>query len=127
MAEDTGRKLIRHLGENNFLAIKELIQKFFSCIPHQRYTSGVLGHYESWYASLLYTCLKATDVKVKAEERTSHDRSNMVVVHQGQVFVLEFKMQKKNKTVEESLNSAIAQIPKKATLKSIAVAVDRFT
>ncbi len=113
MAEDTGRKLLRHLGENDFLAMQEQIQTFFSDIPHEWHQGGGLARYESWYASLLFTCFKALDVDVTAEDSSSHGRSDMVVVHDRQVFVLEFRMLKENRTVEETLHAAIKQVRNK--------------
>ncbi len=110
MAEYTGRKLLRHLGENDFPAMQGQIQTLFSRIPHEWYQGGGLARYESWYASLLYTCFKTMEVAVTAEDSSSHGRSDMVVVHDRQVFVLEFRMLKENRTVEKTLHAAIAQI-----------------
>ncbi len=117
MAEYTGRKLVQYLGENNFPALKEQIQRLFSSIPYFWYQSGDLGYYESWYASLVYTCFKTMEVDLRAEESTSHGRSDMVLLHEGQIFVLEFKMLEKNSTVEEILDSAITQIREKSYAK----------
>ncbi len=110
MAEDTGRKLLRHLGENDFSAMQGQIQTFFSDIPREWHQGGGLARYESWYASLLFTCFKALDVDVTAEDSSSHGRSDMVVVHDRQVFVFEFKMLKENRSVEETLHAAIKQV-----------------
>ncbi len=106
---DTGRKLLRHPGENDFSAMQGQIQTLFSRIPHEWHQGGGLARYESWYASLLFTCFKALDVDVTAEDSSSHGRSGMVV-HDRQVFVLEFRMLKENRTVEETLVGAIKQI-----------------
>ncbi len=54
MAEYTGRKLLQHLGENDFPAMQGQIQTLFSRIPHEWHQGGGLARYESWYASLLY-------------------------------------------------------------------------
>ncbi len=110
MAEDAGRKLLRHPGENDFPAMQGQIQALFSRIPHEWHQGGGLARYESWYASLLFTCFKALDVDVTAEDGSSHGRSDMVAVHDRQAFVLEFRMLKENRTVEETLDGAIAQV-----------------
>ena len=110
MAEETGRKMVRLLGQNDFPALKESIQALFTRIPHQWYDHGNLGHYESWYASLLYTCFRTIEVELKAEESSSHGRSDMVLLHEGQVFVLEFKMVEDGTGAQEVLDSAITQI-----------------
>ncbi|MCY4050606.1 MAG: PD-(D/E)XK nuclease domain-containing protein, partial [Gammaproteobacteria bacterium] len=57
---------------------------------------------------------RTTPVDLKAEEMTSHGRSDLVILHQNQVFVLELKMVKGSKNmerkVEKGLNEAIMQI-----------------
>ncbi|MCY4218252.1 MAG: PD-(D/E)XK nuclease domain-containing protein, partial [Gammaproteobacteria bacterium] len=60
---------------------------------------------------------RTTPVDLKAEEMTSHGRSDLVILHLNQVFVLEFKMVKGSKhmerKVEEGLDEAITQIREK--------------
>jgi len=58
-------------------------------------------------------CFRTTGVELRAEEATSHGRSDMVVLHAGRVFVLEFKMAEDKKKTGESLDGAIAQIREK--------------
>ncbi len=60
--------------------------------------------------SLLYMGFRTTRVDVKAEEASSHGRSDMVLLHENQVFVLEFKMVKDKTETEQGLDSAITQI-----------------
>ncbi|MCY4357874.1 MAG: PD-(D/E)XK nuclease domain-containing protein, partial [Gammaproteobacteria bacterium] len=50
------------------------------------------ARYEAWYAAMLYVALDAPDVDIRLEESTSQGRSDMVLLHDGQVFVFEFKM-----------------------------------
>ncbi len=105
-----GRDMVEALGANDFSLFREKVQTLFAEIPHSWHNSGGLGHYESWYASLLYMGFKTTRVEVKAEEASSHGRSDMVLLHEGQVFVLEFKMVKDKTETEQGLDSAIKQI-----------------
>ncbi|MCY4217736.1 MAG: AAA family ATPase [Gammaproteobacteria bacterium] len=110
----TGNALIQALGENHFLTFKQKIQTMLDGIPYARPSSGDLGHYEAWYTSLLYMSFRTTPVDLKAEEMTSHGRSDLVILHQNQVFVLELKMVKGSKNIErkvkEGLDEAITQI-----------------
>ncbi len=108
-----GRDMVEALGANDFSLFREKIRKLLSGIPHSWHDSGDLGHYESWYASLLYMGFRTTRVEVKAEEASSHGRSDMVLLHEGQVFVLEFKMVKDKTEAEQGLDSAIKQIREK--------------
>lgn len=82
-------------------------------ISHEWHTSGKLGRYESWYASLLYMSFRTTHVNLKVEDSSSHGRSEMVLLHEEQVFVLEFKMVEEDKGVQEALDSVITQIREK--------------
>ncbi|MCY4227462.1 MAG: PD-(D/E)XK nuclease domain-containing protein [Gammaproteobacteria bacterium] len=75
------------------------VQAMLRGIPHAWHDSGNLGSYESWYASLLYMSFRTTPVELKAEEMTGHGRSDMVVLHEGQVFVLELKTVKGSKNM----------------------------
>ncbi len=114
---ETGNALIQALGENHFSVFKQKIQAMLEGIPYAWPSSGDLGHYEAWYASLLYMSFRTTPVDLKAEEMTSHGRSDLVILHLNQVFVLEFKMVKGSKhmerKVEEGLDEAITQIREK--------------
>ncbi|MCY4227821.1 MAG: AAA family ATPase [Gammaproteobacteria bacterium] len=109
----TGEDLIQALGENNFSAFMEKIQDLLSEFPHTWHDTANPGDYESWYASLLHMCFRTTQVDLKAEEITKHGRSDMVLLHEGQVFVLELKMVENKAGLEKGLDSAIAQIREK--------------
>ena len=108
-----GKGLVQCLVRNDFPAFREKIQALLAGIPHPWHDSGELGRYESWYASLLYMSLRTTRVDLRVEEPSSHGRSDMVVLHEGQVFVLAFKVIEKNDDAEKSLDNAIAQIRKR--------------
>ena len=109
-----GNELVKALEDRDFPAFMAKVQAMLRGIPHAWHDSGNLGSYESWYASLLYMSFRTTPVELKAEEMTSHGRSDMVVLHEGQVFVLEFKMaeggENSEEKVKEGLDEALAQI-----------------
>ncbi len=107
---EAGESLIEALGNCDFEAFRKKIQRLLEEIPYEWHASGKLGRYESWYAGLLYMSFRTTRVDLKAEDSSSHGRSDMVLLHQGQVFVLEFKMVEDDKGVQEALDSAIIQI-----------------
>lgn len=96
------------------MVFKQKIQTMLDGIPYAWPSSGDLGHYEAWYTSLLYMSFRTTPVDRKAEEMTSHGRSDLVILHQNQVFVLELKMVEGSKhmerKVQEGLDGAIMQI-----------------
>ncbi len=108
-----GEDLVEALGMNNFKLFKKKIQDLLSEFPHARHDAAKLGDYESWYASLLYLCFRTTEVGLKAEEMTRRGRSDLVLLHEKQVFVLELKMVEDETGAEQGLDSAIAQIREK--------------
>jgi len=89
---EMGEELVRLLGENEFEGFAERLRWFLSGIPYQWHGSGDLARYESWYAGMLYACFRTIGVDLRVEEASSRGRADMVVLHEGQVFVLEFKV-----------------------------------
>ena len=67
---------------------------YLAGVPYPWYDSGDLGRYESWYASMLYMSFRTIGVDLRVEEISSHGRADMVVLHEGQIFVIELKMTK---------------------------------
>ena len=111
---EAGNALIQALAENDYSAFQVKIKAMLSGIPHAWPDSGSLDHHESWFASLLYMSFRTTTVDLKAEEMTSHGRSDLVVLHENQVFVFEFKVLEGSENMEErtkeELDKAIEQI-----------------
>ncbi len=89
-----GKGLLQALGENDFSAFRQKIRELLPNLPHAWHDSGKLGHHESWYASMLYMSFRTTTANLAVEEMTSQGRSDMVLLHENQVFVFEFKMVK---------------------------------
>jgi len=110
---EAGNELVQALGDNDFPAFMGKIRDLLSEFPHTWHDQAKLGDYESWYASLLYMSFRTTPVELKAEEMTKHGRSDLVLLHEGQVFVLELKMAENEAGTEKGLDSAITQIREK--------------
>jgi len=105
-----GDELARLLGENNFPGFAKKFRSFLTGVPYPWHGSGDFGRYEAWYASMLYMGFRATGVDLRVEDMSSQGRSDMVVFHDGQIFVFEFKMLRDGVKVDEALDRAIAQI-----------------
>ena len=105
-----GRDLCRLLANNDFDAFADELRAFFAGVPYQWQTKPEFARYEAWYAGMLYACLRTIGVDLRVEESSSHGRSDMVLLHGGQVFVLEFKMAEENEETEAALDRAMAQI-----------------
>ncbi len=111
--EKRAKNMARFLADNDFEEFKAELSSFFSNIPNEWYARNPVQHYEGFYASMVYACFTAIGVDVKGEESTSLGRSDLVVLHAGEVFVMEFKVAKQPKEedkVEAEAADAIAQI-----------------
>ena len=103
--------LLEQLSSNDFDGFSEGLQSYVSGLPHQWWGgSGQLGEYESHYAAMLYMLLCGVEAPVQPEESSSRGRSDLVIRHGGQVFVLEFKVVQGEKEAEDALDAALSQI-----------------
>ena len=59
---------------------------------------------------MLYMTLRAIGADLRAEESSSRGRADMVLCHDGQVFVLELKMSEPGEDSDAALSRAITQI-----------------
>ena len=57
---------------------------------------------------------KAIGAAVRVEEVSNHGRSDLVLLHGGQVFVMEFKVVEEENQADAALDRALAQIKEKA-------------
>ena len=71
---------------------------------------GISERYESHHAAMLYMTFCAVGADVRAEESSSRGRSDMVLLHRGQVFVLELKMAREGEKTEAAMARAMKQM-----------------
>ena len=69
-----------------------------------------LSKYECWYASLIYTMFAGHFVDIRLEKADSFGRSDMIVISDNKVFVMEFKLAEFVKDVERLTDKAIKQV-----------------
>ena len=115
-AKKRAKSMARFLADNDFEEFKAELSSFFSSIPNEWYARNPMQRYEGFYASMVYACFTAIGVDVKGEESTSLGRSDLVVEHAGEVFVMEFKVAEKPEVeaeVKAEAADAIAQIRSK--------------
>ena len=105
-----GERLLKLLIELDFDGFAETLRAYLAGIPYPWHDQADLSRYESWYASLLYMSFKAIGAAVRAEESTSRGRSDLVVLHGGQVFVMEFKVVEDESRSDAALDRALVQI-----------------
>ena len=69
-----------------------------------------LSKYECWYASLIYTMFAGHSVDIRVESVNNFGRSDMIVISDNKVFVMEFKLAEFVKDVKRLTDEAIKQV-----------------
>jgi len=90
--ENNKFNLYEALIANNFDAIKQILQAFFSSIPHDWYRRNQLANYEGYYASIVYCYFAALGLDVCVEDATNHGRIDMTVKLGTDIYIFEFKV-----------------------------------
>ena len=112
-ADETGEQLLKLLAATDFDGFAVTLRAYLAGISYPWHDSGNLGRYEAWYASWLYMGFKAIGADVRVEEVTSRGRSDLVLLHAGQVFVMEFKVVADESQADAALDQAMTQIREK--------------
>ena len=120
-----GIELLKFLKELDADRLQKSIYRIFKDVPYywhgshkgsKKYidkfqtTEMRLSKYECWYASLIYTMFAVNFVDIRLEKADSFGRSDMIVISENKVFVMEFKLAKSIKDVDRLTNDAIKQI-----------------
>jgi len=90
--ENNKFNLYEALLANNFDALQQTLQAFFSSIPHDWYRKNQLANYEGYYASIVYCYFAALGLDVCVEDATSHGRIDMTVKLGRHIYIFEFKV-----------------------------------
>ena len=107
---DQGDELGRLLAANDFDGFAECLRSFFAGVPYQWQVSNGPARYEAWYAGMLYACFRTIGLDLRVEESSGRGRADMVLLHGGQVFVLEFKMADGKASGDAAAQEAVAQM-----------------
>ena len=105
-----GKGLCDSLAANDFQAFEDLLRSFFAGVPYQWQMNPELTRFEAWYAGMLYACFCTIGAELRVEDSSNRGRADMVLLHDGQVFVLEFKMAADGDGAERASARALAQI-----------------
>ena len=111
---DRGKELGNLLATNDFDGFADRLRSFFAGIPYQWQTGNGPARYEAWYAGMLYACFRTIGLDLRVEDSSSRGRADMTVLHNGQVFVFEFKMADGEGDSDAVAQSAIEQIQSKS-------------
>ena len=89
-AERRAKKMARFLADNEFEEFGAELRSFFSNIPNEWYVKSRMQYYEGFYASMVYACFTVIGVNVTSDASTRLNRSDLVVMHAGEMFVIRF-------------------------------------
>jgi len=105
------KHLFTTLKQRDFEEFQINIHTLFAEIPHEVHNHTDMANYEGWYCSVLHACLWDVAVKneLRAQESSSRGRSDLILVTNCQVFVIECKMLGEGEP-EQRADEAIAQI-----------------
>ena len=91
-------------------AAKKLHQ-VFSGLHYGTFTRIQYVEYESFYAGMIYTLFVPHCSYISMEEASSHGRSDLVIRHKNQIFILELKcVHSSTKSPKELAMNALSQI-----------------
>ncbi|MCY4188747.1 MAG: PD-(D/E)XK nuclease domain-containing protein [Bryobacterales bacterium] len=106
--------MLQLLEAHDFEGFGEQLRTCLAGIPYQWRTGGRLGQYEAHYAAMLYMTFCAVGAEIRAEESTSRGRADLVLLHGGQVFVLDLKLAEDDGGASAAMERAIAQMRSRA-------------
>lgn len=107
--------LYKSLTANDPHTFRQVIQTFFSSIPHDWYRKNQMANYEGYYASIIYCYFAAIGIDVRPEETTNKGRIDLVIRFEGRIYILEFKVIEMTET-----GSALKQIKQKGYAEKFA-------
>ena len=93
------------LEANDFDGLKTLFHAFFASIPYEWYTNNDIAQYEGYYASVFYSYFASLGLDIRVEDSSSHGRTDMAVLFNGNVYLFEFKV-----VEQASTGSAMGQL-----------------
>ena len=100
--------LLTCLEEGNITELKEIFHAFFASIPHDWYRNNEIAGYEGYYASIFYCYFASIGMDVRPEDSTNQGQTDLVVIMDTKILVLEFKIIENSK-----LGSALTQLKEK--------------
>ena len=97
---------------NDFDQFAVRVTAVYAAMPHQWYRKNAIERNEGHYLTVLYVHFNAVGANVRTEESTSHGKSDLVLTHVGQVFVMEAKVidNDSQPQIEAALSKAITQM-----------------
>ncbi len=98
---DYQTRLYKSLLAANLQSFKDSIISLFASIPYNNYTKNPLQQYEGYYASVLYAYLASLGIDMSAEDVTSKGRIDLTLKLPNVIYILEFKVDGKEKALQQ--------------------------
>ena len=109
-----GTQIWESLSDGNIESVVELYNTALSSIPYDDFPD----RNEFWYRSLFIMLLRGAGIISCAEVHTSKGRSDVVIIFNNTIIILEFKYVSKSSEVEKKMIDGCAQINDKGYDKS---------
>ena len=68
------------------------LKALFASIPYNNYVNNAIGHYEGYYASVIYAYLASLGFEIVAEDVTSKGRIDLTLIVEDKIYIIEFKV-----------------------------------
>ncbi len=98
------------LQQGDLEKLKLHIISLFAGIPWRNFTNNDLPNSEGYYASVLYAFFASINAKITAEDISNKGQADMTIELCEHIYVIEFKLDKNTPFIEQSENTALAQI-----------------
>lgn len=89
------------LEKKNFSNFEEVLRSLFASIPYNNYVNNTISSYEGYFASVIYAYLASLGLDITAEDVTSNGRIDLTIKLGDNIFILEFKVDGKEKALEQ--------------------------
>ncbi|TPX28866.1 ATP-binding protein [Cylindrospermopsis raciborskii GIHE 2018] len=86
------RLIHTQLSSGDVEGLVSTIKRLFASIPWRNFTNNDLADFEGYYTSVIYAFLSSLDARVIPEDITNHGQSDLTVMVEGHIYVMEIKM-----------------------------------
>ncbi|PNJ92553.1 hypothetical protein CEP13_14835, partial [Cylindrospermopsis raciborskii C03] len=86
------RLIHTQLSSGDVEGLVSTIKRLFASIPWRNFTNNDLADFEGYYASVIYAFLCSLDARVIPEDITNHGQSDLTVMVEGHIYVMEIKV-----------------------------------
>ena len=98
----THRNFIRSaLKQGDFDQFAQGLKAIFASIPYHNYANNIIAAYEGYYCSVVFVYLSALGYQVIAEDTTSKGRIDLTLKMDGQVVIIEFKVDSRHPPLQQ--------------------------